>query len=82
MYEAIKKRSQEKRGSNREQSTNILTEKGVIFESKNNGAHLVIQGNSCVIDFWPGTGRWITRQGTKGFGVFNLLNEIGDNLNE
>lgn len=66
----------EKRASNREKSTKRLEECGVQFESKNNGAHLIVQGSGCLIDFWPGTGKYRIRGGREGRGVFNLLQTI------
>lgn len=68
----------EKRASNREKSTKRLEEYGVQFESKNNGAHLIVRSSRCLIDFWPGTGKYRTRDGREGRGVFNLLQTIED----
>jgi hypothetical protein len=69
-----KKRSQEKRASNRAASAEILARVGVKFESKNQGAHLVVESSRGKIDFWPGTGKWILREGgVTGRGVNNLL---------
>jgi hypothetical protein len=60
-----------KRGHNAESSTKILKNKGVSFESKNNGAHLIVENR---FDFWPSTGLFIERKtNRKGRGVFNLL---------
>lgn len=75
----VKAASQEKRAGNRESSATILRNRGIPFESKNWDAHLIVkpQGSDEVIDFWPGTGRWIVRSTKhKGFGVFNLLKHI------
>lgn len=42
--------------------------------NRNLGAHLVVTGKSCIIDFWPGTGLWIVRQQTpRKRGVRGLL---------
>lgn len=68
----------DKRAQNREYSTEHLRKQGVEFTSHNNGAHLVVISGRQAIDFWPGTGKFITRStGRKGRGVFNLLKEIG-----
>lgn len=75
-YKAMKEHGQEKRANNREQSAKYLTTAGIPFTSNNGGAHLVVKGPDCYIDFWPGTGRWITRNGVKGFGVRNLVKFI------
>ncbi len=68
--------SQEKRASNRESSAQYLTEVGIPFVSKNEGAHLIVESGKCLIDFWPGTGKWNSRDGTKGRGVQNLVQYI------
>ena len=72
-FRAFKKLGQENRARNRKNSPSVLTDHGVEFESKNMGAHLIVTGADCLIDFWPGTGKWIARNGKRGFGVFNLL---------
>lgn len=72
------KERQEKRASNRASSTKILEEKGISFERKNMGAHLIVSTKEGKIDFWPGTGKWIVRGGKKGAGIKNLLKHIGE----
>lgn len=69
-----KQESMDRRANNRENSASILEEKGIKFERKNMGAHLIVHGQVIVVDFWPGTGKWIVRgTGKTGRGVFNLL---------
>lgn len=75
-YRALREESQKKRADNRKSSAIYLQENGIPFEPKNGGAHLVVEGHDCFIDFWPGTGKWITRNGHKGFGVRNLIEFI------
>ncbi|MEY4760653.1 MAG: hypothetical protein RLZZ200_509 [Pseudomonadota bacterium] len=71
MWRAHKEQGQAKRASNRENSARLLTEAGIPFESKNNGAHLVVAG---YFDFWPGTGLFMARGSkTKSYGVRNLI---------
>ncbi len=72
-YKGYRKERQEKRASNREQSAQYLRERGIVFVEKNNGAHLIVEGRTCYVDFWPGTGKWYCRTGKKGFGVRNLV---------
>ena len=60
-FTALRKIKQEKRASNRDASAAILSRSGVVFESKNLGAHLIVQAGATVVDFWPGTGLWIVR---------------------
>ncbi len=69
-------RSKEKRANNREQSAKLLSDAGIVFSSNNNGAHLIVEGRDCFVDFWPGTGKWITRNKEAGFGVRNLIKHI------
>lgn len=76
MFSALNKVRQEKRADNREQSAEYLAQRGIPFVKKNGGAHLIVEGDECFIDFWPGTGKWIARNGQKGFGVRNLVNFI------
>ncbi len=72
-YRIMRKESQKKRGNNRNSSAEILRARNIEFESKNYGAHLIVKSRDCLIDFWPGTGKYITRNGKKGRGVRNLL---------
>ena len=76
MWAAHKQASATRRASNREASAHILQEAGIVFTTNNGGAHLIVEGKTCMIDFWPGTGRWNSRDGTKGFGVRNLIAHI------
>ena len=73
MYNLFAKDRKEKRGSNNRYSTQLLIDSGIKFESKNNGVHLIVEGIKCKIDFWPSTGKFITRNGKRGRGVFNLI---------
>lgn len=82
IFKAMKEAKRGRRAGNTEKSTQILTERGVAFESKNDGSHLVVQGAGDVIDFWPSTGLWIVRangktESVKGRGIFNLLARLG-----
>lgn len=67
-----------KRAENREKSAEVLRSHGVKFESKNNGAHLIVAVGQQVADLWPGTGKWKIR-GAAEFrrGVFKLLIALG-----
>lgn len=58
---------------NRENSADYLAQREIPFVQKNGGAHLIVEGKDCFIDFWPGTGKWHSRCGKKGFGVRNLV---------
>ncbi len=73
IFNDMKKHSQDKRKRNRESSANTLQKKGIDFIVKNCGIHLIVKGKNGLIDFWPGTGKFIARNGKKGRGVFNLI---------
>lgn len=66
----------EKRARNRERGTEILKEHGIAFQSKNDGAHLIVKHDGKIADYWPGTGKFIFREGGEGRGVFNLLRAL------
>lgn len=69
--------SAERRASNRESSADLLAERGIEFEAKNGGVHLIVKHNEKTADFWPGTGKFMVRGGRQGRGVFNMLQAIG-----
>lgn len=73
--------SKSRRRSNRESSAQILRDKGIQFQSRNCGAHLIVECNGETIDFWPGTGKWIRRMypvwPQNGRGVFEMLKVLG-----
>lgn len=79
VYRAMKEDSKERRARNRDKSPAILRKHGIAYHSRNGGAHLIIvEDLSVVADFWPGTGKWIFRRGSKeGRGVFSLIKELG-----
>lgn len=76
IYEALRQHPQEKRAENREASAEFLRRFDVPFTVHNNGAHLIVEVRTGYVDFWPGTGRWIARDGKRGFGVRNLIGYI------
>lgn len=76
-FNALKKMKQEKRADNRENSAAILSRAGIVFESKNIGAHLIVLAGPRTVDFWPGTGLWIVRgYKTQGRGVRKLVEYV------
>lgn len=72
-WNEIRIERQAKRATNRDQSADYLTQRGIQYTSHNGGAHLIVEGAEGYIDFWPGTGRWRARDNRKGFGVRNLV---------
>jgi len=75
---AWKEQKKERKAINRESSAQWLKDRDIFFEPKNGGAHLIVEGKECYIDFWPGTGKWISRCGRKGFGVSGLVRFINE----
>ena len=73
-YRAYDKYSRMKKQANKRYSTNLLMEKGIAFESRNDGLHLVIRTSRGNINFFPSTGLY--NGAVKGRGVFNLLEEL------
>lgn len=65
----------QKRAENRERSAGALTEAGISYVVKNDGAHLIVADQW---DFWPGTGLWMNRGNRRqhGRGVFRLISRI------
>jgi hypothetical protein len=50
---------------------------GIIFESKNNGAHLLVKSVHGLIDFYPESGSWFIRQSkTHARGTQTLINYL------
>jgi len=78
-FEGWKEESQERKRRNLEQSTKILEDRGILFESKNGGVHIIIKAEREKFDFWPSTGKFTSRVTKKsGRGVFKLLKIIAD----
>jgi len=76
LFGAYRESRREKKRDNLDSSTQLLIDRGVQFESKNFGVHLIVRGNSKVVDFWPSTGKFIVRGGHTGRGVFKLLRVV------
>jgi len=72
-FDDLREASKAKRSQNRELSRARLEREGITFERKNNDAHLIVYGAKITVDFWPGTGKWIARDGTQGRGVAGLV---------
>lgn len=78
----VRKQRQEKRNHNKEQSTNLLRQAEISFESKNSGNHLIILSIP-KIDFYPSTGLWKVRgENKKRRGVLSLLKFIKEMKND
>lgn len=75
--ESKKRRSNRKRAQHRDSARSLLESRGIGYHTNNDGIHLIVQGNSGYIDFWPGTGKWRARAPRiHGFGILNLIEMI------
>lgn len=74
-------RGKAKRASNREYGHAKLTELKIPFESKNNGAHLIVTGPDGLIDFWPATGKFkIRATGESDRGIRKLIKHVQEEV--
>jgi hypothetical protein len=77
VFRDMTQHSKDKRAHNRMTSREWLVARKIPFESSNNGAHLIVEGPTGKIDFWPGTGKWIDRSDGKAKrGVRKLVKHI------
>lgn len=78
---SLRESSKHRRARNRDNGAAILREYEIVFETLNEGRHLVVRYAGHVIDYWPGTGRWIARDTRdpigEGRGVFRMLRALG-----
>lgn len=73
-YEGMHAESRERRAKNRQSSADLLRAHGFEFQTRNAGAHLIVDTPRGPVDFWPGTGLWCQRGTTKTHrGVFRLI---------
>lgn len=76
-WRAYREIGRTKRKRNRDNSTHILDENNIHYDSHNGGVHLVVKHNNFIADFWPSTGKYIVRGSQKyKRGVYNLLKDI------
>lgn len=81
-FRAMKEESKTRRESHRKTSPELLTAHNISFESKNWGAHLVVSCKPNLIDFWPGTGKWIERRtNNTSRGVNRLITFVKERAN-
>jgi len=70
--------SQERRKRYRSYGSSRLEALGVQFTTRNDGAHLIITHAGKVVDYWPGTGKFIVRGSNRHRrGINNLLKTLG-----
>jgi hypothetical protein len=79
MYRELRNLSSGKRSHNRRASRQLLQKHQVSFTTHNDGVHLIVKHNNRELDFWPGTGKWVSRKDrtVKGRGVHTLLQYCG-----
>lgn len=75
-FRVMREFARDKKAKNKKDSTQILIDNNIEFESKNYGVHLIIRHNGFIVDFWPSTGLFEARAGWHGRGVKNLLKKI------
>lgn len=75
-------KSKHQKAENKEWSTKKLRSEGINFQSCNDGLHLIVKNKSEVIDFWPTTGKFISRKkgGKVGRGIHNLLKHLQNDV--
>ena len=73
----MKRLSKIKRAGNRKHAESELFMLRIPFLKKNDGAHLIVMPESSRrIDFWPGTGLWISHSGDRGRGIKPMLDYL------
>jgi hypothetical protein len=74
IFAEMSKLSKSKRARNRAQSAELLRSHAIPFTSHNEAAHLIVcNAEHGKVDLWPGTGKWISREGRTGRGVQSLI---------
>ena len=84
LWRDVRSESKARRARNRTGGAAALEAAGIDFETKNMGAHLIVSVGGVVVDFWPGTGKWVARGNSrKGRGVKSLVKWVqGHNVRE
>ena len=81
LYFSEKRKVQsDKRKANKEYNLAFLKLKDVPFVDLNSGAHVRLVFDDETIDFYPSTGLYILKDGTRGRGIFNLWKLVKDKL--
>lgn len=80
IFNAMKEYKKQKSIKNRSLAQEILESAGINFEIKNNGLHYIITTDTDIIDFWPGTEKFIPRiTKQSGKGIYTLIKYIKKN---
>ena len=75
-----RKAQRDKRKANKEYNLAFLKSKDVPFVDLNDGVHVRVVLDGETIDFYPSTGLYILKDGTRGRGIFNLWKLVKDKL--
>ena len=75
-----RKAQSDKRKANKEYSLGFLKRKNIPFVELNNGVHVRLVFDGDTVDFYPSTGLYILKDGTRGRGIFNLWKLVKDRL--
>lgn len=70
----------DKRKANKEYGLGFLKRKNIPFVDLNSGAHIRLVFGEETIDFYPSTGLYILKDGTRDRGIFNLWKLVRDKL--
>lgn len=82
VFNAMREASKERRARNRQFGPELLRQEGIPFESRNDGAHLIVGFQGFIYDYWPGTGYWKSREtGISRRGVRKLISRIQSEQN-
>jgi hypothetical protein len=65
MYQELRQADSLRRAEKRESAPDQLRAHGISFEERNLGAHIIINNDGRLVDYWPGTGKWISRAADK-----------------
>lgn len=75
-FKEMKANHQQIKEKRKVEDTQKLINKGIEFESKNFGYHLIVKGKESLIDYWPSSGKFFVRKTKKkGNGFNNLMLE-------
>ena len=72
IFGAMRKSSQARRATNRENAQGILDGAGIRYMDYSQGKHLGVLKGVAIVDFWPGTGLW-KHKGDQGRGIESLI---------
>jgi hypothetical protein len=75
-FRDMKAIEKERRAENRATGPEALTAAGFLFDVKNAGTHLIVRTNRGLVDYWPGTEKWMVRGERTRNGLDNFLAEF------